>query len=102
MQGQSGTEYGGKHHLVGRHADGGYAQGCGHLPALIVERLADFVGFHLAYAPDVVAEHEAVVLVILVPEFGQVLVDDAVAFAEIDDFHGVMYFLIDAKVQKNV
>ena len=71
---QSGAEYRGKDNLVGRHADARYAQGRGYVFRLIFERLAYLVGHHLAHARYVVAEQQAVLLIVYVSYLCQILV----------------------------
>ena len=87
MEGQSGPEDGAHDQVVGWHVDGSHAQGCGHLALLVVEGLGYLVGHHLADAADVVAEERPVLLVLGVADLRQVLVDDGVAVAQVDDFH---------------
>ena len=87
MERQTGAEDSAQHQLVCRHIHLRRAQRCLHVARLIVERLAQFVGDQLAHAHYVVAEQEAVRLIVFVAHLRHVLVDDRVLFAEVDYFH---------------
>ena len=90
---QTGPEYGCEHHLVGWHTDARRAERRLHLAYLVAESLAQLVGLELAYAHDVVAEKQSVVLVVLVAHLGHILVHDGVCLAEVDNLHDVLCFI---------
>ena len=89
VEGQACAEDGGEHHLVVGRAGLGVSQRRLYGFLRIIQGLAYLVGHHLADALQVVAEGVAVGLDLDVPQLGHILVDDAVAFSEVDDFHGM-------------
>ena len=87
VEGQSGTQDGADDQLVGRHIDGCYAQRRGHFAFLVSEGFGYLVGHHLADAADVVAEKLSALLEMGVAYLCEILVDDGVVVAQVDDFH---------------
>ena len=71
---QAGAEHRCHHNVVGGQVDLRVGHGCADIFRGVVECLAYLVCHHLADAADVVAEQKAVLLVVLVAEFGKILV----------------------------
>ena len=74
MERQSGTENCSHHHIVCRHTYLRIGKRSMHRLHLIVEGLAHLIRHHLADTADIVAEHETVLLVVLVAYLCKILV----------------------------
>ena len=89
---QAGAEDRSEHQLVGGHAHAGCAQRGLHVALLIVESLAELISNELAHTHDVVTEKQTVGLIVFVAHLSHILVDDAVLFCKVDDFH-ILYMI---------
>ena len=79
MERQSGTQYGSNENIIlgQRYVDS--TKRSGNSLRLVVQRLRQLVGHHLAHTLDVMPEQHAV-LITLVAQLSHILVDGAVVF----------------------
>ncbi len=87
---QAGTEYRSQHNLVYGHIHTGNAQGSGYILGLISQGFGYLIGFHLADALDIVAKKQSVFLIIDIAHLRQVLINNGIGVAEINDLHGLV------------
>ena len=93
VEGQPGTQYGGNDYvLLFRQGDVQLTQRGLDGLGFVLQGLRQFEGHHLTDAFHVVAEGEAVFLIVLVAQLSHVVVDDAVLFSEIDNLHFILVF----------
>lgn len=88
VEGDAGAEDGGEHHLRLEHGGIGGRQGGVDATGGVGEGFGDLIGHDLAYALEIGAEAEHVVLGVDVAQFGHILPHERWGFGKIDDFHG--------------
>ena len=87
MEGQSCTQHRCQQQIILHHRNVDGAKRCGHGARLVVERLRQLVGHHLADTLDIVTEQEPVLLIALIANLGHELIHARVLFTEVDYFH---------------
>ena len=87
MEGKTGTENGGDDHIVLGQGDVNGAERGGDGFRLVLQRLRQLVGHDFADALDVVAEEQAVLLILLVAQLCHEAVHDGIPLSKVDNLH---------------
>ena len=84
---QAGTEHGSQYDVFLGQGNVNSPKRCHNGFRLVFQSLRQLIGHHFTDTFDVVTEHEAILLVVLVTQFSHILVDNAVLFGKVNYVH---------------
>ena len=84
---QTGTKHGSQYDVILGQGNVDGTKRCRNGLRLVFQSLRQFVGHHFTDTHDIVTEHQAIPLVVLVTQLRHILIDNRVVLAEIYYFH---------------